>query len=157
MEEIQKYLLSIISASIVCAIVIKISGEKGLLSSTIKFLAGLFMSITVISPFIQLQIGELSNYLAAMELDAQGIVAQGMEAANSEKSALIIENTQAYILDKASSLGACIDAKITLSTTDEMKPYSVVLTGDASPYVKQRIQSVISDDLGIPEERQLWK
>ena len=157
MDEIKKYLLCVISAGIVCAVVIKIAGDKGLLSSMIKLLAGLFMSITVISPVISLQINEFSNYLEGMEIDAQGLVAEGLNVASAEKSALIIENTEAYILDKASSLGAHLEAEITLSNSEELNPYSVCLIGDASPYVKQKMQRIITEDLGIPEERQSWK
>ena len=157
MEAIRQYLLCVVSAGIICAVILKIVGEKGLLSSAIKLLAGLFMSITVISPIVKLQIDDFSDYLYEIETDSQGIVADGISVANDEKTKIIKQNLESYILDKASSLSVSLDAQITLSASDAPYPYSVILSGDISPYKRQQLQQIISNDLGIPEERQVWK
>lgn len=157
MDGIRQYLLSIVTAGIISAVLVKIAGEKGLLSSSIKLLAGLFMSITVISPIVKLQITEFSNYLDGIEFDVQEIVEDGVLTANTEKSAIIIQETETYILDKAASLSASIEAQVTLSDSDVPYPYSVTLSGDISPFGRQQLQNIIADDLGIPEERQLWR
>lgn len=114
------------------------------------------MSITVISPFLKLQISDFSKYLEDLERNAESFVEEGQLAASIEKSLIITQETESYILDKASSLGISVEVQVNLSDTDEQIPSSVILTGDASPYAKQRLQQMIEEDLGISEENQLW-
>ena len=156
MDDIRKYLLSIIASAIICAAVIRICGQKGMISAMIKLLAGIFMSITVISPLLKLQIGNFTEYLGALEMETDRYVDEAEDAAAIERSAIITEKLESYILDKATSLGVSIDVEVELSDSDIQTPNKVLITGEVSPYNKQRLQQIIENDLGIPEENQLW-
>lgn len=156
MEEIRQYLLSIIAAAIICAVVIRIAGQKNMVCAMIKLFAGLFMSLTVISPLLKLQIGNFSDYLSTLELDADCYISEAEESAAFERSGIITNAIESYILDKATSLGVTIQVEVELSDTDKQTPNKVVLVGDISPYNKLKLQQIIKDDLGIPEENQFW-
>ena len=156
MDDIRKYLLSIIASAIISAAVIRICGQKGMISAMIKLLAGIFMSITVISPLLKLQIGNFSEYLGALEIETDCYVDEAEDAAAIERSAFITEKLESYILDKATSLGMSIEVEVELSDSVIQLPNQVRITGEVSPYNKQRLQQIIENDLGIPEENQLW-
>ena len=69
-------------------------------------------------------------------------------------AAIITQQTQSYILDKADTLGVCLEVGVELN--EEMVPWRVTMTGEAPPYARQRLEGIIQDDLGIPAERQVW-
>lgn len=156
MDHIRQYLLSILAAAIICAIVVKLTEKQSFTSAMIKLTAGLFLSLTVVSPFVKLQIEDISSYFDNLEASASEIVVSGQNAASKEKTEIILQQTQTYILDKAASYGAEIQVNAQISNPDTMIPDSVTLKGNISPYVKQRLQKTISEDLGIPEENQTW-
>jgi hypothetical protein len=45
---------------------------------------------------------------------------------------------------------------VTLSDELPPVPVEVRLSGDISPYIKTRLQSILEDDLGISKENQIW-
>ena len=69
---------------------------------------------------------------------------------------IIKTETEAYILDKAAQFDLQLDVQVALTDDVMPVPESVQLTGSVSPYVKSRLQILISNDLGIPKEQQLW-
>ena len=156
MEDIRQYLLSIVAAAIVSALAINMIGKKGIYTTVVKLLAGLFLSITIISPWTKLQLQDLSSYFSDLELDAEDIVSEGEDMAVSATASIIKEQVTAYILDKASSLGLNLEVEVTMTESSPPVPSAVALKGTASPYAKQHLQQIITDELGIPEENQSW-
>jgi hypothetical protein len=59
-------------------------------------------------------------------------------------------------MDKARSYGAEIQVEITLSQEDPPVPKGCTITGEISPFVKQQLQKVLTNELMIPEENQRW-
>lgn len=156
MDQIRQYLMSILAAAILCSIVVRLTEKQNVTSAIIKLTAGLFLSVTVISPFINLQIGELSTYFSALDTRTDEIIVSGQNAASKETADIILQQTESYILDKAASYGANIQVNAQISDPDTMIPDLVTLKGSISPYIKQRLQKTIAEDLGIPEENQTW-
>ena len=156
MDGIKSYLLSIIAAAIISGLILSFIGKKGTNAAVTKLLVGIFMAITVISPWTKLEIGTLTDFFSNTELEASGIVMEGQRLATETMSSIIKSRTEAYILDKAAALGLEINADVTVAGTDPLLPDSVTLSGQASPYARTRLQQFIEQDLGIPEEKQLW-
>ena len=73
-----------------------------------------------------------------------------------EINAIIIEQLQAYILDKAADLGAELEVEILMPDDGSGQPQGVVLRGAVSPYAKTRLQQIIAEDLDIAKEKQQW-
>jgi len=156
MENIRNYLLSIIAAAIICSIITRLSENRGAQSKIIKLLCGVFLGITVISPLVELRIDDLNTYISDITLDGQDAVNEGTQIRLDALSESIKSNVEAYILDKAVSLGLELDVEVTLNEDEPPLPDSVSLTGKVSPFSKRNLTEYIEENLGIPEGRQLW-
>ena len=150
----KSYILSIICAGILCALVGKIPLEKGSVANVLRFLTGLFMTITFISPVVNIDMNNLLPDFANLENIGKELVDQGQSQREESMIALIKQSTEEYILDKAKSLGALLTVEVTLDQNKQ--PISVILSGSVSPYAKSSISQMLSGDLGIPREMQHW-
>ncbi len=156
MDFIRDFILRIIAASIICAIIIRITGEKSAHSRLIHLICGLFLVLTVISPLVEIRISDISQYIEEIEIDAGDAVSYGQHLAETQTVSIIKRNTEAYILDKASSLGLTIDVEVTVSESSPKRPYQVTLNGVAAPLKKRQLQEWICKDLDIAEENLIW-
>lgn len=156
MEGIRQYLLTIVAAAVLCGIITNLLDKKGAFAAIIKLLTGLFLAVTVISPWSKVQIMDFSVYASGLSAQAEEAAGYGHSVALEEISAIIKSQTEAYILDKAASTGLGLTVTVTVSGSDPPQPYAVILRGAVSPYAKQQLQRIIASDLGIPEERQSW-
>ena len=157
MEAVRQYLISVTAAAIVCSIINRVIGKTGTYAAIVKLITGLFLVFTVISPFAKLQITDLPAYMDSLTVDADLVVMDGQQAARDAVTEIIKAEAEAYILDKAAALDLTVEAEVIVSDTDIPQPCAVTLRGSASPYAKQRLQQLIANDLGIPEEKQTWK
>ena len=156
MEDIRQYLLSVIAASIISALAIRISGKTGAFVSVVKLLAGIFIIITVIAPWTKLKLNDLSSYFSDLQLQASDAAQLGESLAVDAKTSIIRTQIEAYILDKASVLDLNIEDEVIVTGTEPLQPESVTIKGTVSPIGKQRLGQIIADELGIPKEKQLW-
>ena len=156
MEGIKGYILSVAAAAIICAIIASILPQKSTYGGILKMLTGLFLTITVISPIVKLEFGEITDYIDDLSMDGQAAAQAGEWMARKEAGALIEEQLEAYILDKANSLKLDMKVDIILNEAGDLRPSQVLLKGAISPYAKQVLSRYIANDLGIPEEQQKW-
>lgn len=156
MDEIRQYLISVTATAIFCGVITGLAGKKGGASAVIRLLSGLFLAYTVIAPWTRIKISDISHYTSDIAASAQRYVQSGTDYANLQTAAIIKERSEAYILDKAVSMGANIQVDITLTDTVPSVPESAVITGAVSPYAKERLQVCFFSDLGIPKENLIW-
>lgn len=156
MEFVRQYMLGILAAAIICAVINSWFGTKGTHGAIIKLLSGIFMTITLISPVLKLDLSDFSGYIDEIAYEADSAVEYGKQAAGESMSAIIKSQTEAYILDKAANWELNLMVEVTLSGSDPPIPESVVLKGSASPYAKSQLSKCIADDLGISEDQQKW-
>jgi len=156
MSSIREYLLGIVAAAILCAIVSQLAGRDGFLGSAVKLITGVFMLIALVSPVMKLRIRMPSEIFTDISQQADQITTSAVDSAQESVSAIIKEQTQAYILDKAKSYGLDMSVEVTLSDAQIPEPISVKLSGKVSPYNKKILSEVIEKDLGIPTEAQIW-
>ena len=150
------YLIQIVCAAILCVIATELVPGKTVSAKLIRILCSLYLTICVISPFVNISFSDFSEYIEQFDINAAGAVEEGKKNSAVQTAAIIKANTESYILDKATSLGVTIQVEVELSDTDKQTPNKVVLVGDVSPYNKLKLQQIIKDDLGIPEENQFW-
>ncbi len=153
MADIRQYLLSIIASAIICAIIVNTIGKNGVVACVIRLLCGLFIVYTILSPWTKMHRIDLTSYFTDLKTDASLSVSEGKEAAEQAGTTLIKQQLEAYILDKATSLDMDISVEVIM---DNMVPTCVKISGVVSPYGKQRLTQIISDELGISKENQLW-
>ena len=156
MDGIRQYLLSITAAAIICSILMSILGKKGMYSSVIRMLCGLFMAYTMISPVMKIRLKDFETYLGELSIEANSAVSWGIQSAEEASAEFIKEKTETYILDKASSMGLSIEAEVRLAEEGDRTPYSVLIKGNVSPYAKKQLQTWLKEEFGIPEENQIW-
>lgn len=155
MNGIRGYFLSVVAAAVICAIANSLS-IKGTSQAVVKLMTGILLTFTVIRPLGQLELKDVSAFLPSYSQEAEAAAADGEFFAKETIADIIKAESEAYILDKAAALNAELAVEVTVSDTEMPLPASVRLQGNVSPYARQRLQSVISQDLGIPEEEQLW-
>lgn len=152
-----EYLLSVVSAAILCAIVKNISGEKSVGGKIIQVITGLFLVITMISPVTNFRLKNIEEYFDDFRFEAEDYTSQGTQIAKEEYSSIIKHQTEAYILDEAVRVGAQMNVEVKLSDSYPPMPYQVVIKGSVSPYQKQYISHYISNNMGITQEHQIWE
>lgn len=155
MDIIRNYLLTITAAAIIYAIVMLLTDKKSIYHTMSKIICGMFMTIAVLSPILNIRIQDINWRSRGFFQEGQDIALNAQEDFRHELTEGIITQTQTYILTKADTLHANITAQVQLSEESSI-PWSVKLSGEISPYGKQLLTQYISQDLGIPEERQIW-
>ena len=151
-----KYLISIITAALICGIATSVLGSKGALGAAVKFLAGIYMTLSIVAPWGQLRLGELSDLKDQLTSDAERVTLSGQNTAREAMAESIINSTRTYILDKAESLGAELTVEVMLDDSQIPIPNKVRIRGNISPYNREKLSSIIERDLGIPTEAQIW-
>ena len=156
MEALGQYVISVVTASIICGILLTLS-PKGMLQQGMKLLCGLFLTFSVLHPVMNLDLEYwLSQLTGAYDLEGKSVAALGTEYAVASISERIKEETEAYILDKAASLGVTLRVDVEVSSEEPFLPVSVTLWGAVSSYVREQLQEIITNDLGISKENQRW-
>ncbi len=157
MEGIKQYLISITAAAVITGLVLSVVNLKTSVGKTIKTIASIFLLITLIGPVIKI---DVTKALAMIEQDVDTMTFDTEQSARDVREVyekLIIERTEAYILDEANTLGARVDVAIELDDSEIPAPEKIILEGEISPYAKSRLCSLISEKLGVSGENQIWK
>lgn len=154
MAGVSGYVLSVISAAIITAIISSFFNGKNAISSIIKLVAGLFLTFVIISPLTKLDFTTVNDYLEEFTLEGVEAASVGENIAKEAEGEIITGRVQAYILDKAKSYGAQLDVEVVLD--QDNIPVSVKLGGNISPFAKAQVAAIITEDLGISKEQQIW-
>lgn len=153
MERIKAYVLSICAAALICAIVIPLLGKKGPSSALGKMICCIFLTIMVLRPFTD------KNLLSAISFEDSQVnwaVEQGKAESKRAMAAIIKQQTEAYILQKAAQYQATLTVQVFVSKDALPVPEAVHLRGSISPYAKTALGQYLTDTLGIPKENQQW-
>lgn len=153
-DSLRQYLLGVISAAIICSILSGFVSKNSTVGATIRLLAGIVLALSVISPLLKFNIK--GDFIENFSAEANDAVSVGTMQSNDALRRSIKQQVQSYILDKATSLKADISVEVTLSSDDPPVPESVSISGDIGPYAKRKMTEIISEELGIPKENQLW-
>ena len=153
-DSIRSYMITVMSAAAICTVINKITEKQGAVSAVIKIISGLFLAISVLSPVLNISFEPVWEYFDNIHEESSYISDVGIAEVNTEKEGIIKSTLEAYILDKAKTLGLSIE--VTMELNNEMIPVGVKIHGSASPYAKRQLEAFIADTLGIPKEDQSW-
>ena len=156
MDMLRKYILTIISAALISMLFLLLTDKKSTAYTVIKLLCGIFLIITLIMPFNDTNILDLSNIISQSDIDSESYVKGGEYFAHQEKEILIKEKIAAYVLDRAKEMNVDIDVTVELKQ-DLSSPEVIYIAGSVSPYKKEQLQSIIENDLGVTKEQQIWE
>ena len=155
MDDLRQYIISVIVTAIIVAILSKLL-ENAHGNKIMKMVTGLVISVVLLSPLGRLRFSSYVSYFDSVDLEAQDAVSYGEELYKDNLRVIIQERCESYILDKASQMNAQICVSIQCDTAEIPVPVYAELSGNVSPYVRMRIQKIITEEIGIPEENQLW-
>lgn len=147
------YLLSLIAAAVVCSITGSLSVHSKS-KEIIKFLCGLFLTVTLLQPFTKIELSSVLNFREDIRSDAAAWSELGTTLMQEQKNTLIKQQLETYILSRASQLNTDLQAEVVLDSSGF--PSEVILSGSISPYARQRISDILETDLGIEKGHQIW-
>lgn len=156
MNALASYVISVTAAGIICGIVTCLLGEKGAVSELGKMLTGIFLAVMVIQPILHIRFDNLDDYLQALSLDGNKIAESGKTMAEKQVAGIIKKQVEAYILDKAASMGVELSVEVVVEENDLPVLAAVRLCGRVSPSAKQQLVAMIEKELGIARENQIW-
>ncbi len=156
MEVLRSYLLSIIAAAVVCWMATALLPKNGSIAAMGKLLTGVFMTVTILSPVVTWKLPDIGSFASRFDADAAEAVASGKTISQEAIGAIIKQQCEAYILDKAADFGAQIEVTVSITTDAVPIPCGVRISGAYSPYARLRLGEIIHQELGIGEEAQIW-
>lgn len=156
-DSIREYIFQVVATSVICGVCTSLTDKKTLPGSIIQIFAGIIMAITFISPLVDFRFNDLKEYYESISVDSNSVVEEGTEYHDELLNQSIKQQTQAYIVDKASSMNADLTVEVTLSCDEFPFPESATISGRVSPYVKNKLSNIIESDIGISKENQIWK
>lgn len=156
MEVIREYLLSVTAAALLCGILQSMVGQKGSTGGILRLVCGIFLAFTVIAPIAEIRLVDMGWAASNVMEEARAAAENGKDYAARAMERHIKEDAQAYILDKAKTFDALIQVEIHLSADDPPVPIGCTIRGELSAYAKRQLTAIIREDLGIPEEEQMW-
>ena len=156
MTGIKEYLLSIVAASVVCVICTTIMPKNTSAGKIISILSGICLTITMIAPIAKIDFDSALDYWTDMTEEASMLSADSKHAIVDELRTVITQETEAYILKKANSMGLQLEVSVVVSQDEPYVPYAVELRGTISPYDKAILSQYIEKNLDIEERCQTW-
>lgn len=155
MEDAKTWMISILMAALVCGLVLGIQ-KKGKGSKILNLLCGAVLLLSILGPLKGLPYYRFDRWKYEFENEAEDIVREGKDYAQSQLMDIIKKECEAYILDKASSMDAKIEVEISIRNSSPPIPEEITVKGTVPPYTKQLLKNIIIQDLGITEDCQIW-
>jgi hypothetical protein len=149
------YIISIVVAGMICSFVDLLLDKKTATGKIAKMLTGIFMCVTVLAPLTNISFKHITNYFDSLSVYADNYVKYGKTSAQISICEIIKSQTEAYILDKAKSMGLDVAVEVELDD-DNSVPCGVTIVGEVSPYAKGLMVSYIEETIGITRENQQW-
>ena len=155
---LKEWLLGITCAAMIVALAETLT-PAGAGRKVVKLAGGLLLMFVVLQPFLQLDETAITDIFAEYRSGLTTYDDTLVQVNENFMETIIVEQTGAYILDKANGLG--IACQVTVETmADEMGnpiPYSITVEGEIAEENRVILTEQITADLAIPVERQYYK
>ena len=155
MRDLAEYIISVSAAALVCGILNSMM-PKGTAKEVLKLVSGLFLVFCVISPVSNLRLPELADIGETIREEASAAVTAGEKLAVNSARDSISEQLEAYILDKADSMGLSLDVEVILKQDGSFLPETMTIEGRATKQQTEELLEEITDALGITQEDITW-
>ena len=154
MELIRNWILGLVGAAVFCAIATELT-PKGPVKSVVRCVCGVVMAAALLAPLVELDFPDYALNLARYRASAAAVTAEAEKISDTLNRRVIEETLEAYILDKAQTMGAALtgaDVTVRWSTEGVWYPVAVELGGRENG----ALSDWIAAELGIPREEQRW-
>lgn len=146
----QSYVLSVILGALCCSMICRISGSTKL----VRLVSGIVLGIVVLQPlglFRGIRLAESDSLDFA---PGEAYVEDGERLARQAQALHIQTACEAYILEKAQSLGQQLEVRILLE--EDMIPTKAIIRGEVSGKGRTQLEQILENDLGLTKENQRW-
>ena len=155
---IQESIRQLCAVSIFCGAAINITPEGGV-RRIMQLLCTAALTMAILSPIKEIDFDIYALETARLH-EAESAINESAERIDGRLNrAVIEEQCEEYILDKAEELGANVsgvNVQAQWSLEGIWVPYSAEIDAPDIGSVKAALESVIENELGIPAERQMW-
>lgn len=153
-EFIRSWILGLTGAAAVCAVATLLT-PRGPVKGVTRTVCGVVMAAALVSPLIGFDFPAYSLNLAQYRARGDALIGRAEEISGALSRRSIEAELEAYILDKAQTLGAAADAaKVTVAWSTEGYWYPVAAELGGS--YDAALSALIEGELGIPREAQTW-
>ena len=156
MDVVREWLLGVLCAAVAAALVEHLAPEKAV-GSICRMAGGILLLIAVVRPILHVDMGTFAAAVVPTWSEITDSQMAGEDLALIKN--IIGEETGAYILDKAESLGIpCTQVVVTCDTKDNVPyPSAVQIFGPLGEEQRCTLSRVIESELAIPEQRQTYE
>ncbi len=125
------------------------------LSRLIRTITGVLLLLVLLRPLLRIDLEDMSTAVQEA-LSSQGITEDYHALYEKKLREHIISTTEAYIREKASSIGAEIRVEVDLREDPYPTPSSVRITGALTPHQQELLRDYLTRELGIDPGNQRW-
>lgn len=156
MNGLREYLMGVVAAALLCGIANGLVPGHGASKQALKLLAGMLMALAVVRPWVQISMDDLFGWTGDIMQQAEAVASQGANLGAQAYYDGIKQRLEAYILDEAEALGAQIEVDVELSEDEILQPARAVICGALSPSARNRLETLLTKELGISREEIQW-
>ena len=125
------------------------------LGSLIRTITGILILLVLLRPLLGTDLRELTD--TVQQALSREFMTEDYETLYHRKlREQITTTTESYILKEASSIGAKIQVKVTLTADPYPTPYGVEITGKLTPHQQDLMEEYLTLQLGIDPRNQRW-
>lgn len=153
MEDVRSYILRVVAAAMITGVLLSLSNSSPF-RPVLRFVCGIFLSGVVLQP-LSGGIPEITlNWTENTTQKAAELAREGSQTAQSAMEDIIIEELEAYILDKAASLDTSVE--VALQLNGDLLPASILVKGEVTASARRELEKLLEEELGVPKENQAW-
>ena len=156
MNGLNAYLLSVSAAALLVNLISNlVPNEKNRKVSL--FTGNIILILAILSPLVSFDDRAIENAFRDLIVEAGQVQTKPVFGDDQTMELLIMEQCEAYVLDKARELDADISVTITAERKDGVPyPASALVTGTCSQTNREKLSNILEEDLGIPRWKQEW-
>lgn len=131
---------------------------KGSARRAAAFAGGLVMILAALSPLVKVSSQDIASAISKYRFKAEAM-RTGIDIGSTDvMEAIIQEQTEAYILDKAEELGLELTVSVRTTRADDGWPYPsfVELTGSFTEGGREKLSKIIETELALGPDSQEW-
>ncbi|MCL2562718.1 MAG: hypothetical protein FWE08_01605 [Oscillospiraceae bacterium] len=155
---IRTWILGLTAAAFLAAVAMTLT-PKGRPRAVVGLVTGLVTIAALIAPILDFDYEAYARNVEHFELSLEARNAEWEAHQEELTSRIIIERSEAYIWDKAESLGLVgmdIEVAVAHNEAGWMFPDRVWITGEYTTAQQSALSEFLAGTFGIPAERQYW-
>lgn len=157
MELLREYLLRIIGMAMLSGLVMHLC-PSGSVKRIVRLCCGMCLALVVLSPLQKTDVGALMRQFEDLETEAADFTDDAMQYLSEQTAAIISQQSEAYILDKAPA-GAVLAVQVQTLPLENgyCVPHHVTISGSLSAQERISLTQIIQRDFGLTKEQIEWK